>query len=300
MAQRVNRTPALVVSVLLHAAIIGASLVAWPWKKEIKPLAVTPVTLLTSEELAELTAAEQSDVPAPAQTPQPDPVAEPAPVAPTPAPEPAPTPTPKPAPKPAPAPAPAPTPKPAPPKPTPPKPTAAPTPTPATPKPTPPRTAPAKPTPRLNLDDLAESLAKSAPKAGGAPRSSGSPGLSQLEKDLQARRSSGAAKAATASALGLVQAKLIRLWNPNCGVAGANALQVRVRLFLNREGDLARPAQLADFPSVDAIGDPVMKAAASRALSAVGRGAPFEGLPVEDYDSWKQFIVRFDGKEACR
>jgi outer membrane biosynthesis protein TonB len=284
MAQRVNRTPALVVSVLLHVAIIGGSLVAWPWKKEIRPLAVTPVTLLTSEDLAALSAAEQSDVPAPAQTPEPDPVAEPAPVTPEPAPEPQP--------------APAPAPRPAPPKPAPEKPT--PTPTPAPSKPAPTRKAPAKPTPRLNLDDLAESLAKSAPKAGGSRRSGGSPGLSQLEKDLQARRTSGAAKAATASALGLVQAKLIRLWNPNCGVTGANALQVRVRIFLNRGGGLARPAQLVDYSSVDAISDPVMKAAASRALSAVGRGAPFEGLPVEDYDSWKQFIVRFDGKEACR
>ena len=92
----------------------------------------------------------------------------------------------------------------------------------------------------------------------------------------------------------------MRLWNPNCGVAGADALQIRVRIFLDRGGGLARPAQLADYPNADAISDPVMKAAASRALSAVGRGAPFDGLPVEDYDSWKQFIVRFDGKEACR
>jgi hypothetical protein len=152
----------------------------------------------------------------------------------------------------------------------------------------------------MTLDDLAESLAKTAPKSGGATRSGGSQGLSQLEKDLQARRSSGAAKAATASALGLVQAKLIRLWNPNCGVTGANRLQVRVRIFLDKGGGLARPAQLADYSSVNAISDPVLQAAASRALSAVGRGAPFEGLPVEDYDSWKQFIVRFDGKEACR
>ena len=57
MAERVNRAPALVVSVLFHVLVIGASLVAWPWKKEVKPLAVTPVTILTSAELAALTAA---------------------------------------------------------------------------------------------------------------------------------------------------------------------------------------------------------------------------------------------------
>jgi outer membrane biosynthesis protein TonB len=300
MAERANRAPAFVVSVLLHVAIIGASLVAWPWKKEVRPLAVTPVTILTSDQLAALSAAEQSDEPAPAETPEPDPAAEPAPLAPDPAPEPAPAPAPapKPAPTPAPKPTPAPTPKPAPPKPSP-----APTPKPAPAKPAPAKpAAPARPAPRMTLDDIAESLARSAPKrTGGATRSSGSQGsLSQLERDLQARRSSGEAKAATASALGLVQAKLIRLWNPNCGVAGADALQVRVRIFLDRGGGLARPAQLADYSNVDAISDPVLKAAASRALSAVGRGAPFEGLPVEDYDSWKQFVVRFDGKEACR
>lgn len=303
MAERVNRAPALVVSVLFHVLVIGASLVAWPWKKEVKPLAVTPVTILTSAELAALTAAEQSDTPTPAQTPEPDPVAEPAPLAPEPAPEPAPAPAPapKPAPTPAPRPTPAPTPKPAPQKPSP-----APTPKPAPTKPAPAKpVAPAKPAPRMTLDDLAESLAKTAPKkAGGATRSGGSQGsLSQLEKDLQARRSSGAAKAATASALGLVQAKLIRLWNPNCGVAGANSLQVRVRIFLTQSGGLARRPQLVDHGNAETangIGDPVLQAAASRALSAVGRGAPYDGLPVEDYDSWKQFVVRFDGKEACR
>lgn len=306
MAERANRAPAFVVSVLLHVLIIGASLVAWPWKKEIKPLAVTPVTILTSDQLAALTAAEQADVPTLAQTQEPDPVADPAPLAPEPAPEPAPAPAPRPAPRPVPTPTLRPTPPtPTPPKPTPPRPAPMPTPTPkpapVTPTPTPPRPAtPARPAPRMTLDDLAESLARTAPpRTGGAPRSGGAQGLSQLERDLQARRATGIATATRPNPLGIVTAKLIRLWNPNCGVAGASAVQVRVRLFLDRDGGLARPAQLADYPSVDAISDPVMKAAASRAISAVGRGAPFEGLPADDYDSWKQFIVRFDGKEAC-
>lgn len=290
MAERSIRAPAFVVSVLFHVAIIGASLVAWPWKKETRPLAVTPVTLLTSEDLAALTAAQQSDTPTPAQTPEPDPVAEPAPVAPTPVPDPVPAPTPTPTP----------TPKPAPPKPSP---APAPSPTPARPAPARPA-PPAKPAPRMSLDDIAAQLAKTAPKTGGAARSGGSEGrLKTLESSLRAGRASAADKAATASALGLVEAKLMRLWNPNCGVAGADELQVRVRIFLTQSGGLARRPELVDrgnAVSAGNIGDPVVKAAADRALGAVGRGAPYDGLPVEDYDSWKQFIVRFDGKLACR
>lgn len=291
MADRVNRSSAFLVSVLLHAAVIGASLVAWPWSRDIKPAEVTPVTLLTAADIARLSAAEQSDVPETAQDPEPTPEAPPEPAAETPAPEPrlaaAPTPA---APKPVPAPA--------------PKPTPAPTPKPL-PKPAPAKPAPAaKPQKPMDLDALAASLASQTPRrpttaAAPARASSSDEGLRRLERDLQARPADGAARAATANGKAAIAAKLQRLWNPNCGIDGADAVQVRVQISLTQRGDLARRAQLADYRDVDSISDPVLKAAASRALSAVARGAPYEGLPVEDYDNWKQFVVRFDGKLAC-
>lgn len=294
MADRVNRSSALVVSVLLHAAVIGASLVAWPWSKEIKPVEVTPVTLLTAQDIARLSAAEQSDVPETARDPEPTPDAPPEPAAETLAPEPKPAAAPVPAaPKPVPTPAPVPKPAPAP----------APTPKPQ-PKPAPAKPAPAaKPQKPMDLDALAASLAaRTPPRPAAAPArtSSSDEGLRRLERDLQPRPADGAARAATANGKAAIAAKLQRLWNPNCGVDGGGDLQVRVQISLTQRGDLARQAQLADYRSIDAISDPVLKAAASRALSAVARGAPYEGLPVEDYDNWKQFVVRFDGKLACR
>jgi len=56
-ARSQNRSPAMLASLLLHAGLIGATLVVWPWARQITPVQVTPVTLMTSADLARLTAA---------------------------------------------------------------------------------------------------------------------------------------------------------------------------------------------------------------------------------------------------
>ena len=93
--------------------------------------------------------------------------------------------------------------------------------------------------------------------------------------------------------------QLRRAWHVNCAVEGVQAVRIRVRVELARDGSLTQ-AKLVDYPSDTAIADPVVRAAATRALAAVSASAPFKGVPpVEAYEQWKSRIVAFVGKDAC-
>src|SRR5690349_13141172 len=82
-----DRRLALALSIVFHVAIFGAGMVSWRWFGRATPVEVTPVTLLTANEVAELMAAEESPTPEPAATDDPV-IAEPLPEAPAPAPAP--------------------------------------------------------------------------------------------------------------------------------------------------------------------------------------------------------------------
>lgn len=280
---RINRPQALALSTVLHVLVFGAGMLSWSWFGKSTPIEVTPVTLMTAAEVAKLMAAEESPTPERASTETPEP-ADPVPLAPEPTPTPAPAPAPKaPAPKAAPAPAPV------------------PTPAPKTPAPKAP-TAPASPkTAPVNLDSLAESLAKTAPpRSGGAPKlPAASPGPTKMETDLAARIAEGAARATSQTALNALVDRLNRAWRPVCGPDGAPNILVRLRL--HQDGSL-EAAELIDYrnaTNANAVPDPAVRAAATLALSASARASPYLGLPREDYDFWRSVRVVFDGKKAC-
>ena len=288
-------------SAVLHVSVLLAGIIAWPWlEKPAKVINVVPVTLMTKSDMTDVRSAVAAPEPAPAQTEEPVPDAPPEMTAPIPQPEPAP-PQPQPAPQPKPAP-PKPTPvpaKPTPAKPVPPDKSITPTkpaPTPAKPTPAKPTTA-AKPTQAagFDFDALAASIAKAGHPAG-QRTSSAQKGLARPETDTQSRPSMGAARAATADAVGAIASKLARLWSPNCGVEGAANVVIKVRMKLTPEGRLAEPPALVG----DYDGDPVTRAAAVRALNAVSRGAPFDGLPPETYADWRSLPVKFDAKQICQ
>jgi outer membrane biosynthesis protein TonB len=271
----------LAMSLLLHATVLGAGLIAWPWLGKTRIVQVTPVTLLTSAQIEKLSAAEASPTPQQAQEPEPEPEAPPE----VKTPEPAPTP-----PLPAPAPKAAPAPK-----------TPTPQPKVADAGPLPKAPAPktnSRPDPGFDLDALAASLQKSQPpRPGGAARSAAPKGPSQEELDIARREAEGRARAAMNDFNSQMADQLRRAWHVNC--AEASSVRIRVRVRLQRDGSLIE-AKLVDYPSDTAISDPVVRAAATRALSAVSASAPFRNVPpVEAYDQWKSRIVAFVGKDAC-
>lgn len=279
-----DRYPAYAASAGLHLIVLLAGVIAWPWMAPTKIMTVTPVTLVTRAEVTDLRAAEKAETVQEAAIETPVETAPPEVVTPPP-----------------PAPAkPQPTLKPVPPKPVPPKPVpalnldqlAA-----SVSKAKPQKTTPAaKPAPSLDLDALAASVGKSpsSAKPSSAPK-----GATRAQTDLVARQAVGAGKGATVDQLAAISAKLGRLWNPNCGVEGSANVVVKIRLTLDPNGRLLR-AVLVDEQRINGSGDSVLRAAATRALTAVARAAPYDELPSEDFANWRSFVVAFDARQQCR
>jgi len=277
MARRsgTNLSPALAASAALHLGVAVLLFVSWQAAKEIEVPPVVPVTIMTGPpgEAAEMAPAE---APTEAQSPTVAPAPPEPPTPPTPAPRPAPTPPPpRPQPRPQPTPA-----KPAPVKPAP---------------RTPAKPAPAKPQPAepdFDLDALARSVAGSTTRR--PSRAAPAPAARQGPPQAAA----GQSTELSGAELGALKSKLERLWNPNCTVAGAESIVIRVRLRLSPEGRLTRPAEVVGRRG--SAGPEVLEAAADRAVSAVSRGAPYDELPAEKYEGWKDIVLNFNGRTACR
>ncbi|MFN3229159.1 MAG: hypothetical protein ACK41P_04830 [Asticcacaulis sp.] len=266
------RWPALVLSVLVHAAIVALAFAPWPDNRKALRVNSVPVTIISEvQQEAPAPAIETSDVAPeePVATPEPEPVVAPPPPAPA---KSEPKPEPKPEPK-----------KADQKKPEPKKPE------PKKPEPKTPPKADAKKTPSksensaLDLDALSKDLSKTAaPKARTAPRAA------------QGQSASGAGEQNTGPALDALTAKLQRLWSPNCDVPGGDKVIVDVRFTLSPTGRVVSGPVWDDRR----IGDPLADAAVARAFSAVKRGEPYLDLPEGLYN--QPLIITFNADKACR
>jgi hypothetical protein len=134
-----------------------------------------------------------------------------------------------------------------------------------------------------------QQIIESARKAAGAQASSAQKGPSRAETALQARPDAGQG-VSQSDMLGLQQL-LERLWNPNCDTPGGAAVKLRVKFLVGLDG------RLLGAPSAggaEGSGDPVVAAAARRALDAVHEAAPYS----QPYYG-QSIVVNFDAKEAC-
>lgn len=262
---RTNFSPALVGSIGVHALVVAAILIG-PWKPS-KPVIIgesVPVTIVT-EGPTNVRPAIEGPEDQTAQTEEPTPDADPQP----PAPVPAPIPTPAPAP---------------------PKAAQAPTPTPK--PPTPQKPTKAKPEPDF-FASLEKSLAKT-PKATGKPVANAPKGPTRPETATQARPGAGAMTGLQAAAISGMKDEIQRRWNPNCEVEGGSAIQVKVSFKLATGGRIVGQVTAGD---AERSSDPVVKAAADRAIRAVYQSAPFEGLPPDYYG--QQLNLNFKARDAC-
>ena len=267
----------MLASALLHAGVIAAALISWPWARQLPLGSAVPINIVANAPVTDLAPAEQGPEDQLAQTEEPVPEAPAPPAAPPPAPAP-PTPTPQPTPKPVPAaPKPAPTPAPTP------KPAAKPTPVPAKP-------APAKPAPRaeksLDLDALAASVAKSD------QRSSAAKGPPRQATAQEARPDLGSGQAA--AAIAGMSDEIQKRWNPNCEVEGGRNVRLQLAFTLGAGGQVDGKV---DAQGAEHSSDPVVRAAAERAIRAVYAAAPFTRLPRNLYG--QRFDLNFKTSEAC-
>ncbi len=160
------------------------------------------------------------------------------------------------------------------------------------PKAAPPKAAPT-PTPKprpveksLDLDALADSIARKTQGARPAPK-----GPTRAETALTARDTTGTGDTGAALA-GLVD-ELQRRWNPNCDVVGGRDVQLRVIFRIGVGGQVVGDAR----SEIRSARTPVAEAAADRAIRAVYAASPFRNLPREFYGD--SVAVNFNAREAC-
>ncbi|MEI9994963.1 MAG: hypothetical protein WDM91_10240 [Rhizomicrobium sp.] len=251
-----------VVAVLLHAAIIAATLFTFQHKLEIvdeTPPSV-PVDLVTP--IADKT----NIMPTVAREPKPAEDVKP----PEPKPQPVPTPTP-----PQPQADEEPTPvasEPVVPKPAPPPPRPLAKPMPATPAPVP------APAPKKKSDDIDALLNKlTAPAA--TPRNA--------RPAARTQQGAGAMNAATADLRDALRSQIKPCWSPPVGAPRPEELVVDFDLLLNADGSVARPPQLTADSAARAASDPFTRAAAESARRAIYSCAPYK-LPKDKYDQWSE------------
>lgn len=107
-----------------------------------------------------------------------------------------------------------------------------------------------------------------------------------------ARAGSGAQDDLTLSELDALQSKMYKCWRMSVDAKNPEDLVVQVRVKLSVDGQV-QDAKLTDRAGIYASGDPYLKVAAERALRAVSKCAPYDFLPADKYDTWKDLTLNF-------
>ncbi|MGZ3306752.1 MAG: hypothetical protein ACXU8U_12905, partial [Asticcacaulis sp.] len=162
-------------------------------------------------------------------------------------------------------------------------------PVPPVPEKKPEKAAPAKPA--LDLDALAQTAA--------SPSKAPARTLAQAnthKTNGASNNGSGPADAGTTvnNARTELGRRIMRIWNPNCGVPGANQVSLIVRIWPSHGGRILRAAVWENQR-----GDPVWDAAFSRARAAIAQVDIGDlNFPENDYADGIQ--LHFDAASACR
>jgi outer membrane biosynthesis protein TonB len=142
-------------------------------------------------------------------------------------------------------------------------------------------TAPDKKKPQA--DPLAALLNKlTAPAAASAP---------DTKKSDRSNKGFGSMDRETASLVSALQSKIAPCWSPPIGAPHPERLVVTFELFLNSDGSVAQPPQLAANSAGGS--DPYMRAAVEAARRAIQTCAPYK-LPADSYGKWRDIEFTFD------
>jgi outer membrane biosynthesis protein TonB len=142
---------------------------------------------------------------------------------------------------------------------------------------------------QFDVDSVLALLDKRAPKS--AP-----PANAQVVDKTM--KGIGAQNASTMDINDALRNQMYKCWNIPAGSPNPEKLIVSVRVYLTREGKLARPPELAPQSRAAASSDPYMRAASEAALRAVNVCEPYRNLPLDKYDVWREFSMEFDPSKA--
>ncbi|WP_411816475.1 hypothetical protein [Hyphococcus sp. DH-69] len=274
-------------SILFHLALVGAGFIAPSFidLPDVAPEQYIPLDLIREAEL-DLKTSVPAAAPEPEEEPEPEPdipepvVEEPQPIeeAPQPVAEAEPEPAPvveQPEPE--------------------PEPITEPEPEPA-PKPEPKKAPSVKPKPKndeLDLDALSQLIDKERQNENKPKPSAPSQTTETAER---ARAAIGAGDRLTASDEAKMRAAIARCWNASTiiGAPEPEKLLVVIDFELNRDGTLASQPRVVNDLQINLSGNQFWRVARREAASAVVKCAPYDFLPQERYETWKEFRFNFD------
>jgi hypothetical protein len=93
--------------------------------------------------------------------------------------------------------------------------------------------------------------------------------------------------------------QIAQCWNPPAGAPHPEQMIPWFRIFLNPDGSVAQPPQLAADSASRAASDPFMRAAAEAARRAIYTCAPYK-LPADKYSAWRDFTIDFDPRKMLQ
>lgn len=159
-----------------------------------------------------------------------------------------------------------------------------------TPKPAPPvpRMRPRPPAPKkkkakFDVNKIMALLNKQQPASRSAARG---------QTGEHARRGIGAANAMTMDLQDALLNQIEQCWSPPVGAPNAAQLIVNFEVFLNRDGSIARPPQLTGQSGSGSYA----AAAAAAARRAIYTCAPYK-LPPDRYSQWRDITMTFDPRK---
>lgn len=163
-------------------------------------------------------------------------------------------------------------------------------------KPEPPKEKP-KPKPKsdeLDFDALSQLIDREKKKEQTQP-SSQTPSQTTEEAE-RARSGVGTGDKLTASDEAKMRAAIQQCWNSGViiGAPEPEKLVVVIDFELNRDGTLTTSPRVANELQINLSGNQFWRVAQREAVSAVVKCAPYDFLPQERYETWKEFRLNFD------
>jgi hypothetical protein len=119
-----------------------------------------------------------------------------------------------------------------------------------------------------------------------APAAASAPNAKKADHNI---KGIGAMDAMTADLKSALQSQIAQCWSPPVGAPHPERLVVTFELFLNSDGSVAQPPQLA----ANSSGDPYMRAAEEAARRAIETCAPYK-LPADRYSAWRDIEFTFN------
>jgi len=153
-----------------------------------------------------------------------------------------------------------------------------------------------KPKPKpdeLDFDSLSKLIDKEKEKEQAQRTNAPSETAEVAERE---RAAVGAGDRLTASDEAKLKAAMARCWNASAiiGAPEPEKLVVVIDFELNRNGSLASPPRVVNDMQINLSGNQFWQVAKREALTAINKCAPYDFLPPERYESWKEFRFNFD------